>query len=205
MKNSTVSSITRNNWFIAASLAISGLLLALSSVYFLLAPSGGYQGGRNPYYDLQIIFSRQGWDLMHTWSSVVMISLVLIHVVFHWTWVKSMSNRIARELTGKAGRMNNRARANLVLNLVVAVTFVLAALSGVYFMFFPKHASVASPLIIFTPEGWDLVHTWSGVALIGSLLLHIVIHWKWIVNVAARLMPTPVIQLHAPIAEHSEQ
>jgi hypothetical protein len=45
-----VSPQTRNNWFVDAGLFASGLLAALSGLYFLALPTGGYRGGRNTAY-----------------------------------------------------------------------------------------------------------------------------------------------------------
>ncbi len=52
----------RNKWLLFAVVFLSGLVAALSGIYFLFVPSGGYQGGRNPTYGLTILFSRHTWD-----------------------------------------------------------------------------------------------------------------------------------------------
>ena len=70
-----VSNQTRNNWLVVFLLSLSGLLTIFSSVYFLFLPNGGYQGGRNPYYGIAILFTRTTWDLIHTWAGVMMIAI----------------------------------------------------------------------------------------------------------------------------------
>ena len=53
-----VSTQTRNNYFIDSFLFTGGVIAALSGVYFLFLPVGGYKGGRNPMYGITILFDR---------------------------------------------------------------------------------------------------------------------------------------------------
>jgi len=48
----------KGNWWLDLSLFLGGLLATLSGIYFLVLPTGGYQGGRNPYYGIQVLFNR---------------------------------------------------------------------------------------------------------------------------------------------------
>jgi hypothetical protein len=184
---STISKPTQRNWWINAALFSSAIVAMLSGIYFLFLPSGGYQGGRNPFYGVQILFSRQTWDDLHTWGGVAMIMAALIHLIIHWSWVTGMARRLKRELTGQAGTMNAHGRWNLILNLVVGSSFLITALSGVYFLFIPGGHKVVDPLFLFTRSTWDLLHTWAGITLIISAILHLAIHWKWVTKVTGKM------------------
>ena len=188
MSKTTISKQTQKNWWIDLALFSSAVIAALSGIYFLFLPSNGFQGGRNPLYNLQVLFSRQTWDDLHTWGGVVMIAAALIHLMIHWSWVVNMTRRIWRELTGQGTSMNGRGRWNLLLNIGVAVSFVLTAVSGVYFLFVPGGRWAADPLFLFTRATWDLLHTWAGVALISVALIHFVIHWKWVTKVSHKMI-----------------
>ena len=88
MKNySRVSSQTRRNWWIDAGLFLSAALASISGIYFLFLPVGGYQGGRNPWYGVKIMFTRQTWDLLHTWAGAALIVIAAVHLSLHWYWV----------------------------------------------------------------------------------------------------------------------
>ncbi len=104
MTKGTISKQTRNNWLIDAAVAIGAVVAALTGIYFLFLPAGGYQGGRNPAYGITILFSRQTWDDLHTWFGALMIAAVVIHFAIHWHWVKGMAKRIARTITSGARR-----------------------------------------------------------------------------------------------------
>ena len=95
-KKPLVSSQTRRNWWIDLTLFLSGLVVLVSSVYFLFLPSGGYQGGRNPYYGIVILFSRETWEWLHTWLGIAMIAAAVIHIPLHWGWIVTMTKQIGR-------------------------------------------------------------------------------------------------------------
>ena len=200
--SSTVSSQTRKNWWIDAGLAISSVVAALSGIYFLALPVGGYRGGRNSSYGIQILFDRSTWDDLHTWFGAAMIAIAAIHLITHWNWVTGMVRRTWNELNGRCGCMNARGRWVLVLNTVVVISFILTALSGIYFLFAPGGHAAVTPAFLFTLATWDLIHTWAGVTLIAAAVIHFAIHWRWVVNVtnkmAARVLAGRPAAIAAP-------
>jgi len=204
----TVSKQTRNNWLIDAAVFIGGLVAAISGIYFLFLPSGGYQGGRNPFYGITILFARHTWDDLHTWFGALMIAAVAVHFAMHWSWVKGMAKRMAKSLAGKGTRMNRHGIFNVAIDATVAIGFTLAAVSGTYFMFVPGSGWAADPLFLFSRTTWDLIHTWSGVAMIIAAIIHFAIHWNWVTKVTAKVFRSasplgkPVAQ--QPVAEPAE-
>jgi hypothetical protein len=188
MKTQIVSKQTQRNWWIVATLFGSAVVTALSGVYFLFLPMGGFQGGRNPYYNIRILFQRETWDNLHTWGGIVMIGVVLIHLVVHSSWVVSMFRRLWNELTGKGVSMSKNGRLNLIINLIVAASFLFTAISGMYFFFVPAGNKTIDPMFLFSPTTWDLLHTWAGVILMIAALVHIAIHWKWITKVSGKMV-----------------
>ena len=78
-KRVKISMQTRMNWLIDAAVLIGGVLAALTGIYFLYLPSGGYQGGRNLMYGVTIFFERHTWSDLHVWGGILMIAAILIH------------------------------------------------------------------------------------------------------------------------------
>ncbi len=183
----------RSKWLLAAVVFLSGLVAALSGIYFLFVPSGGYQGGRNPWYGVTIFFSRQTWDDLHTRGGVLMIAAVVVHFAIHWRWVKVMSKRTVAALFSREPRLAKGPRLNVAINLVVAVSFLLTAVSGIYFLIVSSGGFQGGrnagwdPMFLFSRTTWDLIHTWAGVAFIGAAAAHVWIHWRWIKNTTTRL------------------
>jgi len=183
----------QNKWLLAAVVFLSGLVAALSGIYFLLVPSGGYQGGRNPWYGMTILFSRHTWEDLHTWGGVLMIVVAVVHFVIHWRWVKVMSKRTVEALFSRYTTLSKGTRLNVAINLVVVVSFLLTAVSGIYLLFAPSGGFQGGrnagwdPMFLFSRTTWDLIHTWAGVVFIGAAAVHFWIHWRWIKNTTTRL------------------
>jgi len=185
-KVSTVSNKFNLRWLLVVLMTILGVGVFLSSVYFLFIPAG-FQGGRNPYYGITLLFDRESWDELHLWTGLVMIVILAVHIVIHWQWIKVMAKRLLDPQFYEKGRNNARALFNVVLNLVAAISFILASLSGIYFMFAPSRSMASTaPHIIFDWYTWDVIHTWSGVVMFLSVFMHIYIHWNWIVRMLSR-------------------
>ncbi|HOW91484.1 MAG TPA: DUF2202 domain-containing protein [Anaerolineaceae bacterium] len=195
-----VTSLTRNNWLMDLSLFLAAIVTVLSGIYFLFLPDGGFKGGRNPFYGIRILFLRETWEWLHTWIGLAMVVIALVHILFHWKWVKSTFKRIA---SGASAQLNPRARYNLWLNTLTALSFLISALSGLYFLFTvgSEGGRNPDPMFLFSRTAWDVLHTWSSVVFIASVILHFAIHWRWIVNVTKKVFQrsvTPRVEQTAP-------
>jgi len=180
-KKRVVSVQTRNNLVLDSLLFISGLITALSGIYFLFLPIGGYQGGRNPLYGIMIFFERHTWSEIHIWASVVIVALAALHIPLHWDWIVKMSKSGFRSIFGRS-RLNKYSKFNLGINVLIGISGLLCGLSGLYFLLIPgaSHSSIIpDPMWLFSITTWDLIHTWSGIAAVVTATLHFYIHWKW--------------------------
>jgi membrane protease YdiL (CAAX protease family) len=112
-----------------------------------------------------------------------------------------MGRRMFKAIGNGGSNMSRGAKMNVTLDAVVAVSFLICALSGVYFLFAPSgseyNALAASQraTFLFSRTTWDMLHTWSGVVLIASVVVHFAIHWRWVKNVTRKfflsLWPAP--------------
>lgn len=175
------------NWWIDAVLAFSAITAVISSLYFLAFPINGFQGGRNPYYNTVLILSRQGWDFLHTWTGIAMILAALIHIFIHWEWIVKTARRSLKVVTRQRRGFGTRLTYNILLDAVLALCFVLCAMSGVYFLLFP-HSSTTTQKLFVDKTLLDLIHTWSGIFLTITAILHFVHHWKWVENITKKIM-----------------
>lgn len=78
------SKLNKFSWFnlsINVVIGLSGLVCGLSGLYFLfepvLVPAGGAAW----------IFTPLAWDMIHTWSGVVVTAAAILHFAIHWRWV----------------------------------------------------------------------------------------------------------------------
>lgn len=186
-----VSYQTRRNWWVDLVLFLSGIISALSGIYFLFLPSGGYKGGANPFYGIRILFLRETWEDIHAWGGLAMIIIAALHIPLHWNWFVGMFKRILKEIKGTAEKMNAKGRFNLYINLTLALSGLLVGLTGLYFFFIPgaSHGSGgADPMWLFNRTTWDLIHTWAFVVMIAAAILHFAIHWKWVTKVTSKIV-----------------
>lgn len=181
---SRISGKTRVNWLIDAAVFFTGLAAALSGVYFLYFPSG--------HDSAAVLFTRSAWDDIHTWGGVLMIVAVVLHLAFHWSWIKMMSKRLFKAACGEHACMSRGAKTNLAVDGVIAVCFILTAVSGLYFLFGPSggYQGGRNPnwdvTFIFSRTTWDVIHTWAGTILIIAAVVHFAIHWLWVKKVTAK-------------------
>lgn len=82
----------RINVAVDLGVALGFLATAVSGIYLLFLPRG-FQGGANPGWDPGFLFSRTTWDLIHTWSAVIMVIAAMLHLVIHWRWITNVTHR----------------------------------------------------------------------------------------------------------------
>jgi hypothetical protein len=203
-----LSRTTRLNWILDTGVFFSALVAGFSGLYFLYIPVGGYQGGKNPFYDVTVLFSRGTWDDLHLWGGVAMILIVVVHLLYHWDWVVMMTKKIWNQIRSGKSNMSGGAKVNLGVNLAIATSFLLTAISGIYFLFGPTGGYQGGANVnwdigfLFTRTTWDLIHTWSGIVLIIAAVFHFLIHWKWIKKVTYRFFKLHIRREH-PVVRQS--
>jgi uncharacterized iron-regulated membrane protein len=92
---------------------------------------------------------------------------------------------------GRAATLYWIAVAALLALLVEVVSgFVLwiALPRGDGFRFRGSGSRLAHDSFGFDRPTWLDIHDWAGIALVVILLLHLVLHWRWVVTVTRRLL-----------------
>jgi hypothetical protein len=189
----TLSPETKTNWWLDATDFLFALVSVISGAYFLFLPTGGYQGGRNPMYGVTILFTRENWDLLHMWGGVLMIIAVVFHLWLHRQWVVMMTRKLVNQARGQGSRLSKGGKINLWVDAAIALGFALTAITGIYLMFAPAGGYQGGrnlawdPGFLFTRTTWDLIHTWSAVAMVAAAFLHLIIHWRWVTKVTGKM------------------
>lgn len=80
-----------------------------------------------------------------------------------------------------------RARVNNVVDLLIAVAFVLVAVSGLVIFFSGsggwqggRNPGFGRQVLLLDRAAWRDLHDWSGIAMLAGVFLHLVLHTKWI-------------------------
>jgi hypothetical protein len=111
---------------------------------------------------------------LHQWIGITIGALIFIHLAFHWNWVVTVVDRFF-------GNTAWRARINLLIDGTLVGGFFMIILTGLVI-------STWLSLSIVSNEVWKNVHILSSVITLFLLLVKIVMHRKWIINIAEKFI-----------------
>jgi hypothetical protein len=89
--------------------------------------------------------------------------------------------------------VKKQVRRNWQVDLGLFLAALGASLTGIYFLILPVggYQGGRNPFygitFLFERETWDLLHTWTGMAMIAAAFIHLVLHWSWIAGSAKRI------------------
>lgn len=78
----------------------------------------------------------------------------------------------------------NKAKINYIIDFILLLFFVGTAITGlIIFFFMPSgvRRGGSQNFIGIVKGTWTDVHNWLGIVMIVIAVIHIVLHWKWIV------------------------
>ncbi len=79
------------NYIIDFLMAISFLVSSITGLIMFFFLPGGNKGGR---YQEFLGITKHLYSNIHNWSGIVLIALIIIHVILHWTWIVQMTKRM---------------------------------------------------------------------------------------------------------------
>jgi hypothetical protein len=118
-------------------------------------------------------FSRSVWVATHICSGLVGLADIVLHIVWHWDWLKALRGRPLRE-------MKEKLRANRVVDRIMWITFIVTNVFGAiaWALHFGDDIYVVS-----VP---DRLHVVFGVVWAILAAVHLALHWKWITSTSQR-------------------
>ncbi len=82
----------------------------------------------------------------------------------------------------------NKAKINFWVDLAIGLAFLVEAISGFVLWLVLPHGGfqggrnpLAERTFILPRSTWLLLHDWFAVVMVAGILLHVVLHWRWIV------------------------
>jgi hypothetical protein len=110
---------------------------------------------------------------VHEWVGLGIIIVFIVHCAAHYDWVLAT----IRHHNDKV------SVANLILDIVTLVVFMVVTISGLMV------SRYLLPLFGFVAPGyffWNPLHSISAKVLLALLLVHVVVHWKWLASFISR-------------------
>ncbi len=90
--------------------------------------------------------------------------------------------------------MFSKAKLNFVVDALILVAFLAAALSGLVLLNMPhggyqggRNASFGQAVLFLSRDAWNDLHVWGSLAMVAGIVVHLALHWRWIVCMVKRL------------------
>jgi hypothetical protein len=89
--------------------------------------------------------------------------------------------------------LSRRLWINWLIDAVLGVAAAIASLSGIYFLFLPMEGLQGgrNPYygvhVLFERHTWEELHLWGGLAMVGIAIIHLAVHWRWVLRMARRM------------------
>jgi len=110
---------------------------------------------------------------IHEWLGLGLLVVFLIHFIVHFDWmVDTLRDFFTKPTFSRQG--------NLIVNCLILVVFMIAIVSG-----FGISGAVLLDFGLYA-EGyyfWGPLHSVSAKLLLALLVIHMVVHWKWMFSV----------------------
>jgi hypothetical protein len=91
--------------------------------------------------------------------------------------------------------MFSKAKLNFVVDAMILIAFLAATVSGVVLLTIPhagyqggRNPDFGRAVFFLTRESWNDLHVWGSVAMIAGIIVHLALHWRWIVCMVKRFV-----------------
>jgi len=84
---------------------------------------------------------------------------------------------------------------NYIVDLIIAAAFVVASITGIVFLLPTSWIGISESgepgMLGVSMAMWNTLHEWSALIMIGGAILHVVLHWRWVVTMTRRAFRRP--------------
>ena len=81
-----------------------------------------------------------------------------------------------------------KQKINYWIDLILIILFLISAISGFIIWIFPHgpHSSMIKFLGILKYQ-WKILHAWISLLFIIFVLIHLILHWKWLLQMTKKI------------------
>ena len=102
----------------------------------------------------------------------------------------------------------SKLKLNYMLDAVIGLAFALSGATGLAFLLMGaggyqggRNAGHATALLGLSRGTWSDLHTLGSVVMIAGVVVHIALHWNWIVCVTKRMLPRRADRVQEQVCE----
>ena len=93
--------------------------------------------------------------------------------------------------------MFSKAKLNFVVDAIILLAFLGAAVSGIVLLTMPhggfqggRNPNFGQTVLLLSRDAWNDAHVWGGLAMIAGIVVLLALHWRWIVCMAKKFIVT---------------
>jgi len=87
----------------------------------------------------------------------------------------------------------NKTKRNYYVDVLIGVAFVVTVISALVFlvpMNWIDFSASTTPTVLGVDFGvWQTLHMYGGIAMLAGVVVHLLLHWTWIVTMTKRALP----------------
>jgi hypothetical protein len=190
------------NYFMDILLLLSVIVTLVSSfiLWFVLPRGQGAhfamcaQSGRGitgNYYEV-LGWPRYIWIDIHNWASVALFAVVVLHIMFHWSWIVETIKRAKSYFIAPI----RKAGEQFIAAVSLLVLFILDCFSGfVVWLILPRGAQdyynmlsgIGRTFWGLQRNIWVDIHVWLAISIISIMIIHLILNWSWVVNISKKI------------------
>jgi len=114
---------------------------------------------------------------VHEWLGLAVGVVLLIHLLQHWKWIKSVTQRI--------GRTKQKILVRYIIDTILLLSFFAIIATGIII-------SLILNLPLKNYEAWRLIHVLSSYGTLVMIGFKIALHWDWIVKQVKKISMTKI-------------
>ncbi len=131
---------------------------------------------------------RYVWVDVHSWIGVVLAILIVVHLILHWRWLAETTEKLKNYvLNGQKAALERYITSFITLLTMAAFQLfsgvvVWLIMPRGYGDFLFMKAGLGRTFWGLQRNEWLDLHAWVAVAMVAIVIIHIIMHWRWIVN-----------------------
>lgn len=118
--------------------------------------------------------------VLHEWLGLAMVGMVLVHLLFSWSWIASQSRRLFT-------LPSIRARINYLLNLSLFAAATAVIFSGILISQKAVPALTGTKPPLNMDWRWDTLHNEFAQVVLMLSGFHLAINWDWVLAAGERI------------------
>ena len=134
---------------------------------------------------LEIASPKLTGDTIHEWLSLVLAAAIVVHLLFHWKWIVTVSKKFFQELF-------HQSRLNYVVNLLLFIMMTASMFSG---LMISKSILDILGIQLDIGRSWKTLHNLTSNLSVTLLGIHFALHFEWLIATLKRYLFTPVSKL----------